>query len=108
MCGLLMVVCFAVFPGIGGGDVKLMAMLGAWLGWQEGILALLWTFVLGACFAMIGLIWKIGPLKATGLTARHLAGKLRLHWFAPLSEDERKALKPPVFIAPRRWLRWSL
>ena len=28
-CGLLMVVCFVFFPGIGGGDVKLMAMIGA-------------------------------------------------------------------------------
>ena len=63
-CGGLMVVCFVVFPGIGGGDVKLMAMLGAWLGWEKGIEALLWTFVLAACFALIGLIWKIGPLTA--------------------------------------------
>src|SRR5437868_3790459 len=31
-CGLLMVVCFSFFPGIGGGDVKLMAMIGALLG----------------------------------------------------------------------------
>lgn len=99
-CGLLMVVCFAVFPGIGGGDVKLLGMLGAWLGWQKGIEALLWTFVLAACFAMIGLIWKIGPVKATGLAARHVTSKLRLFWIAPLSDEERKVLKPPVFIGP--------
>src|SRR5579871_754970 len=69
-CGGLMVVCLVCFPDIGGGDVKLMAMLGAWLGWQKGIEALLWTFVLAAAFAMIGLIWKIGPLTALGRAAR--------------------------------------
>jgi len=99
-CGLLMVVCCAFFPDIGGGDVKLLAMLGAWLGWQKGLEALLWTFVLAACFGLIGLIWKIGPLVAVGRSVRLIANKLRLVWFAPLSDDERKALKPPIFIAP--------
>jgi prepilin peptidase CpaA len=99
-CGGLMVVCFTIFPGIGGGDVKLMAMLGAWLGWEKGIEALLWTFVLAATFALIGLIWKIGPLVTAGRVVRLLTSRLRLYWFAPLSDDERKALKPPIFIAP--------
>jgi leader peptidase (prepilin peptidase)/N-methyltransferase len=99
-CGLLMVVCFAVFPDIGGGDVKLMAMLGTWLGWDKGIEALLWTFVLAGALAFIGLIWKIGPLTAASRAGRLLANKLRLYWFAPLSAEERKALKPPIFIAP--------
>ncbi len=99
-CGGLLVVCFVVFPGIGGGDVKLMAMLGAWLGWEKGIEALLWTFVLAAAFALIGLVWKIGPLTALGRAGRLITSKLRMHWFAPLSDDERKALKPPIFIGP--------
>jgi Flp pilus assembly protein protease CpaA len=99
-CGGLMVVCFVVFPGIGGGDVKLMAMIGAWLGWEKGIEALLWTFVLAAAFALIGLIWKIGPLTALGRAGRLITSKLRLHWFPPLSEEERKVLKPPIFIGP--------
>jgi Flp pilus assembly protein protease CpaA len=99
-CGVLMVVCFVVFPGIGGGDVKLMAMLGAWLGWQKGIEALLWTFVLAAAFALIGLVWKIGPLSALGRAGRLIGSKLRLFWTMPLSEEEREALKPPIFIGP--------
>ena len=50
-CGVLMIVCFSFFPGIGGGDVKLMAMVGALLGSEKGLEALLWTFVLGAVSA---------------------------------------------------------
>ena len=30
---------------VGGGDVKLIAMLGAFLGPEQGITAMLWTFV---------------------------------------------------------------
>ena len=61
-CGVLMIVCFVVFPGIGGGDVKLMAMLGALMGTYDGLEALLWTFVLGACFSLIVLVWRVGPV----------------------------------------------
>src|SRR5690606_1594695 len=45
-CGVVMLLCFVV-SDIGGGDVKLIAMIGAFLGVQAGIEALLWTFVLG-------------------------------------------------------------
>jgi prepilin peptidase CpaA len=99
-CGGLMVVCFAVFPGIGGGDVKLLAMIGALLGWEKGMVALLWTFVLGACFSLIVLVWRVGPLVTASRIARLVSAKLRLYWFTPLSEEERMALKPPIFLAP--------
>ena len=100
-CGLLMVFCFVLFPGIGGGDVKLMAMVGALLGWEKGLEALLWTFVLGSCFALIGLVWQVGPVTTVSHVVRLVATKLlRLPWFRPLSNEERKALTPPIFLAP--------
>ncbi len=43
-----------VFFRIGGGDVKLLAMLGAFLGLEQGIETLLWTFVLGGAVGLIG------------------------------------------------------
>jgi len=100
MCGGLMVVCFSIFPGIGGGDVKLMAMIGALLGWEKGIEALLWTFVLCACFSLIALVWKFGPVTTTYRVVRLLATKMRLPWLMPLTDEELRALKPPVFLAP--------
>ncbi len=98
-CGGLMIVCFSFFPGIGGGDVKLMAMVGALLGTYSGLEALLWTFVLGACFSLIILVWCVGPVVAVSRLVRLVSNKLRLHWFVPLSEEEHEALKPPVFLA---------
>ncbi len=46
ICGGLMLVCFVLF-GLGGGDLKLMAMMGTFLGFERGVEALLWTLVLG-------------------------------------------------------------
>jgi prepilin peptidase CpaA len=100
LCGLLMVVCFAIFPGIGGADVKLMAMVGALLGWSKGLDALLWTFVLAAVFGVIGLVWRIGPVTAVSRVARTIGSKARLPYFLPLGEDERTVLKPAHVIAP--------
>ena len=42
VCGGLMLVCFVLF-GLGGGDLKLIAMMGAFLGFERGVEALLWT-----------------------------------------------------------------
>ena len=67
-----MIVCFVFFPGIGGGDVKLMAMVGALLGTYDGLEALLWTFVLAACFGLIVLVWRVGPL--TTVSPRRAVG----------------------------------
>jgi len=98
-CGFLMLVMF-VMLGVGGGDVKLLAMLGAFLGVEEGITAMLWTFVLGACMGLIVLIWRVGPYRAASSAVRLFLLKLGLGHLGPLSEEERAELKPPLFLAP--------
>jgi prepilin peptidase CpaA len=47
ICGLIMLVCY-VLLNVGGGDVKLIAMLGACLGLEDGLNALLWTCTIAA------------------------------------------------------------
>ena len=60
-CGAVMIVCYVFFPGgVGGGDVKLIAMIGAFLGVMSGLEAMLWTFVLGGCAALVSLVWRFG------------------------------------------------
>src|SRR5205823_3980094 len=58
-CGGLMLVSY-VFFSIGGGDVKLIAMVGAFLGLEQGVEAVLWTFVLGGVAGLTVLIWRVG------------------------------------------------
>ena len=98
-CGFLMLVCF-VFFGVGGGDVKLLAMVGAFLGLQQGIEALLWTFILGGCLGVIVLIWRVGLVTLLGRVFRQVFYLLRLGTTAGLTTEERRELKSELFLAP--------
>lgn len=50
-CGITGIIFFLLFGfsggGMGFGDVKLAVVLGAWLGWREGLLSLLLALLLG-------------------------------------------------------------
>ena len=98
-CGFVMLVCFVMFK-VGGGDVKLMAMLGAFLGPEQGITVMLWTFVLGACTGLIVLIWRVGPVRTIMLAFRRIAVVFAPMWFCPLTDEEHIQLQPPLFLAP--------
>jgi leader peptidase (prepilin peptidase)/N-methyltransferase len=80
--------------GMGGGDIKLVAMIGAFLGWQ----AVLVTIFLGAfCGAMAGIGLMLlkkkgrkdplpfGPFLATGALIAMIWGQDLLLWYAHLS-----------------------
>ena len=99
LCGAVMLACFVCFK-VGGGDVKLLAMLGAFLGPERGLEAMLWTFVLGACMAMVVLIWRVGPWRLAARVFRQVLWSLRLGQWSPLSAQERADLQPPLFLAP--------
>jgi prepilin peptidase CpaA len=99
LCGGLMLVSYVLF-NVGGGDVKLMAMLGAFLGLEKGLDALLWTFVLGAAAAVAVLIWRVGLFRLVTGVVRHVLWSLRLVSWLPLSEAERELLRPPLYLAP--------
>jgi prepilin peptidase CpaA len=99
VCGGLMLVCYVFFQ-VGGADVKLMAMMGAFLGPEEGLIAMLWTFVLGACMGLTVLVWRVGPLRLIGRAWRQAACSLKLGWWSPLTEDERAQLQARLFLAP--------
>jgi prepilin peptidase CpaA len=98
-CGFLMVVLF-VFFRIGGGDVKLLAMLGAFLGLERGIEALLWTFVLGGAVGLTVLIWRVGLWTLLARSFRHAWSTLRFGHLSSLTEEERQQLQPPLYLAP--------
>jgi len=100
-CGGVMLVCFVLFAGqVGGGDVKLLAMIGAWWGVSRGLEAMLWTLVIGAALAIIRLIWQLGVWQLlqrswTGLTATWRTGGM----ISP-DEADRRLLRTPLRLAP--------
>jgi len=99
VCGGFMLVAF-VFFNVGGGDVKLMAMQGAFLGFERGLEALLWTFVLAACIGSIVLIWRVGALRLIERVWRQMMYVLRIGGWADLEPAERERLQFPLFLAP--------
>lgn len=99
-CGAAMLVCYVVFAGgVGGGDLKLIAMMGSFLGLYQGLEAMLWTMIIGGCLAVIVLIWRVGFWRLLGQAARAFwaAARGRLpDW----SDDDRRALKTELFLSP--------
>ena len=101
VCGGMMVVCYLFFAGgIGGGDIKLLAMIGAFVGLYAGLESILWTFVLGGCMALISLVWRYGPLKIVTRVIRFAAHWLRLGGRFSLTDEDRQPLKTKLFLAP--------
>jgi prepilin peptidase CpaA len=97
----MMIVCYVFFPGgVGGGDVKLIAMIGAYLGVMSGLEAMLWTFVLGGCTALISLVWRFGAWRLVTRSVRVVWYRLRLGSTFELSEKEREPLKTELYLAP--------
>ncbi|MBC8357029.1 MAG: prepilin peptidase [Planctomycetes bacterium] len=100
-CGAMMIVCYVFFPGgVGGGDVKLVAMIGAFLGVMSGLEAMLWTFVIGGCSALISLVWQFGVWTLVVRSVQVAWYRLRLGSAFELNEKEREPLKTELFLAP--------
>lgn len=58
--GLLTLLPLYAVGGMGAGDVKLMAGIGAWLGWQVTLWAFVATVIVGAVMAICMVLYKRG------------------------------------------------
>lgn len=99
ICGFMLLTCYVFFK-VGGGDVKLMAMCGAFLGPERGIQVMLWTFVFGGCMGLIALVWRVGPARLAAGTFRHLAWMARPVRPPMWTPEETARLQPPLHLAP--------
>jgi hypothetical protein len=79
--------------------VKLLAMIGGFLGPYDGLEAMLWTMVIAGVLAVVVLVWRVGAWRLVGLLGRHLMAAAR--GIRPaLSDDERVALRSELFLSP--------
>ncbi|MBB5214678.1 prepilin peptidase [Parapusillimonas granuli] len=76
-------------PAMGGGDVKLLAALGAWTGWQDLAWVLLIASCLGIAYAMLRQrrllprgAYPFGPCLAAGGVAVFMQGTAVHSWFS--------------------------
>ena len=89
--GIMMLIIYCVScGGMGEGDVKLAAVLGLWLGVEQGILCLLLAFVSGALCGCILVVLKyknskqalpFGPYLAMSAIICYVYGEAMLRWY---------------------------
>ena len=61
--GVFFLIAMVTNGAMGGGDIKLMAVTGLWLGWKYILLVMLLSFVLGAMVSMVLLLLKLKSRK---------------------------------------------
>lgn len=61
--GFLLLIAIITKGAMGGGDIKLMAVIGLWLGWQHTILTLFLSFLLGGIISIILILFKLKARK---------------------------------------------
>jgi leader peptidase (prepilin peptidase)/N-methyltransferase len=76
--------------GMGGGDVKMLAMIGAFLGWKLVLVTLVLSSILGSLIGVVVIVVKRGGMKyalpygtflALGALAASLAGDRVIQWY---------------------------
>ncbi|MBA3641882.1 MAG: prepilin peptidase [Acidobacteria bacterium] len=81
---------YAGEEGMGGGDVKMLAMIGAFLGWQLVIVTLVFSSIAGSVIGVLLIVTKRGGLKyalpygtflALAALVSSLAGAQIVNWY---------------------------
>ena len=98
VCGGIVLACY-VFFSIGGGDVKLIAMLGAFLGLNAGIKAMLWTFILGGAMALIMILWATDFRKLSRRFVTRVRSIILLQSL-DRGDDTNSVAARPLYLAP--------
>lgn len=89
--GLLLFIAVISKGGMGGGDIKLFAVLGIVLGWKLVLFAFFMATLFGAVFGVIGLLIKkvergkpmpFGPYIAMGTIVSYFFGENLLNWYS--------------------------
>ena len=87
--GFLLILYYATKGrGIGGGDVKLMAVAGLLIGWQKILLALVLGAILGSVIHIARMkisgeehILAFGPYLSAGIFIAMLYGEQMINWY---------------------------
>ena len=98
----MLTVMLAIFSltGGGAGDVKLAACIGALLGWQRGVDAVLFSFMVGGACVLAYSIWTRGPFylaKALFCSVGHFIFPA---WIPKPDKSEKSLLTQKLPLAP--------
>jgi prepilin peptidase CpaA len=95
--GLLCFAPFYLLRGMGGGDVKLLAAVGAFLGPQGALLAALFSLVAGGFAAIAYVLWQALRASADALMRNGPAAMCASAWAAThIARRDRLAFALPI------------
>ena len=75
--------------GLGGGDIKLLAMLGAFIGVQGVLVTILVSSVLGSFFGVLSAVWERRSRRAGGAAN---AGSAEIDGETPMGDESRDSV----------------
>jgi len=87
---IMLIIAIISRGGMGGGDVKMVAMMGLFLGWKLTLLALFLSFVIGGLGSLLLILFRIkkrkdfipfGPFLAIGGFTAYVFGTEILTWY---------------------------
>ena len=99
-------VCFTVMlfiyrvAGGGAGDVKLATALGALLGLDGGLHALVYTYLAAGVAVVCWVVWTVGPVVLAASLARRVGSALWPGRVAPPTDEQRQLLGRRIPLAP--------
>lgn len=88
--GFFLLIAILSNGGMGGGDIKLMAMVGFWFGWKDVIFITFFSFVIGSILSIILLLMKkksrkdaipFGPFIVMATLITMLYKEQLLYWY---------------------------
>lgn len=100
--GIAFLIMFGIYrlAGGGAGDVKLAVVIGAVLGSELGVLALVYSYVIAATFSILNLVWKSGPTTFFGTVTRNVASSVLPDVIAQPSTEQQANLRRHIALAP--------
>jgi len=94
-CFLIMLMVYRAAGG-GAGDVKLAAAIGALLGPERGLNALVLSYIVAGVAIIAWAVWTVGPIRLFGGLARRVGAWLMPGWIAKPSSSQEELLRRPV------------
>lgn len=95
LCFFIMIFIYEMAGG-GAGDVKLATALGALLGVERSLHALIYSYIVAGVIIISWTIWMVGPSFLVKALARKVGSLVLPRWVAKPTPEQDKLLKLPV------------
>lgn len=89
-----------LFNTTGGGDVKLAMGMGAILGWQLGLSALIWTYLSAGCIVVVMMCYRHAAARVSGLCFARLSRRVPSRRVPHYSRHEIRVCQKQIAMGP--------